>query len=193
MASILADNVARVPTASPADLRAASRVLCYGVTGSGKSSAATEIGAKLGLPVHLVDDEIGWLPGWINRPVGRQIELATQIVAVERWILDSAYGSWLEPVLARTEVIVALDYPRWLSLARLLRRTWQRVRDSQPVCNGNIETWEQALGRDSIIVWHFTSFARKRARIRARLAADTGPKVLPLRHPRDYAKLLREL
>ncbi len=78
-----------MPTASPADLRAASRVLCYGVTGSGKSTAATEIGAKLGLPVHLVDDEIGWLPGWINRPVGRQIELATQIVAAERWILDS--------------------------------------------------------------------------------------------------------
>lgn len=70
------------------------------------------------------------------------------------------------------EVIVALDYPRWLSLARLLRRTWRRVRDSQPVCNGNIETWAQVFGRDSIIVWHFTSFARKRARIRARLAAD---------------------
>lgn len=182
-----------MPTATVADLRVAQRVLCYGVTGSGKSSAAIEIGARLNLPVHLVDDEIGWLPGWVNRPVDEQIEIATRIVSGDSWILDSAYGSWLEPVLARTQIIIALDYPRWLSLTRLLRRTWQRVTDRQPVCNGNVETWSQVFSRDSIIVWHFRSFASKRQRLHALRDAISGPKVLVLKHPRDYEALLRQL
>ena len=38
------------------------RVLVYGVTGSGKTTAALAIGARTGLPVTLVD-ELTWLPG----------------------------------------------------------------------------------------------------------------------------------
>jgi hypothetical protein len=60
---------------------------------------------------------------------------------------------------------VALDYPRWFSLQRLLRRTVSRAATGQEMCNGNTETWRQMFSRDSIIVWHFRSWRRKRARI----------------------------
>ena len=46
-----------------------------------------------------------------------------EICAGEEWILDHAYGKWREIPLARAELIVALDYPRWLSLSRLIGRT----------------------------------------------------------------------
>jgi hypothetical protein len=62
---------------------------------------------------------------------------------------------------------VALDYPRWLSLGRLLGRTTARIVDRRPICHGNVETLRGALSRDSVIAWHFRSFARKRARMRA--------------------------
>lgn len=51
-----------MPPATVDDVQRAKRVLVYGVTGSGKSTAAVVIGARLGLPVHLADDEFGWLP-----------------------------------------------------------------------------------------------------------------------------------
>ena len=93
------------------------RVLLYGVTGSGKSTAALAIGARTGHPVTLVD-ELTWLPGWVPVEAARQREVIGEIVAGERWLLDSSYGDWLDFVLPRTQLVIGLDYPRWLSLGR---------------------------------------------------------------------------
>lgn len=179
--------------ASVEDLRAASRVLVYGVTGSGKTTAAARLGAARGLPVHLVDEEIGWLPGWQERELEDQRALAAELARGERWILDSAYARWVDLVLPRVQVVVALDYPRWLSLARLLRRTARRCVSRERVCNGNVETLAAIFARDSIVVWHFRSFARKRARIRAWEAQPDGIPVLRLRRPGDLADVLARL
>lgn len=51
-----------MPTATASDLGRARRVLIHGATGSGKSTAAARIGRILDLPVHLADEEIGFLP-----------------------------------------------------------------------------------------------------------------------------------
>lgn len=175
------------------DLRAASRVLVYGVTGSGKSTAAALLGQALGLPVHLADEEVGWLPGWQERPPEQQRTLASAIAGGDRWVLDTAYGAWLDAVLPRVEVVVALDYPRWLSLARLLRRTAWRWAARVEICNGNRETLGKILARDSILVWHFRSFARKRARVRAWEAERDGIPVLRVTHPRELRDVLAAL
>ncbi len=73
------------------------------------------------------------------------------IVAGERWLLDSSYGAWLDLVLPRVQLVVGLDYPRWLSFGRLLRRTVSGAVTKEPRCNGNVETWRNMLSRDSIL------------------------------------------
>jgi adenylate kinase family enzyme len=165
-------------------VRLPDRVLLYGVTGSGKSTAALAIGARTGHPVTLVD-ELTWLPGWVPVEQSVQRELIGEIVAGERWLLDSSYGDWLSFVLPRVELVVGLDYPRWLSLSRLVRRTVSGAITREPRCNGNVETWRSMLSRESIIRWHFQSFERKRERMRAWAASSDGPEVLLFRHPRE--------
>ncbi|GAA1924121.1 adenylate kinase [Nocardioides hwasunensis] len=160
------------------------RVLLYGVTGSGKSTAALAIGARTGHPVTLVD-ELTWLPGWHPVDEDRQRELIGEIVAGERWLLDSAYGVWLDVVLPHVDLVVGLDYPRRLSLARLVRRTVRGAITQEPRCNGNVETWRNMVSRRSIIRWHFQSFARKRSRMRAWASDPAGPPVLLFSHPRE--------
>jgi len=167
-------------------------VLVYGVTGSGKTVLARKVAERTGLPWHSVDD-LTWEPGWVGVPAAEQRRRIAAICAGERWILDSGYSSWLDLVLARVELIVALDYPRWRSLARLTRRSLARAIDRRAICNGNTESFRQMLSRDSIIVWHFRSYARKRARMRAWAADPAGPAVIRLTSPAAARRWLASL
>lgn len=170
----------------------ARRILVYGVTGSGKSTAAERIAARAGLPVFLADG-FCWEPGWTAVPEELQRERFATAVAGDGWVLDTVYSTSLEFVVPRAELIVALDYPRWLSLQRLVRRSVRRAITREQICNGNIETWRGLVAKDSILRWHFRSFARKRRRIRQWAAAIDGPRVLLMRWPRDLDRFIAGL
>jgi hypothetical protein len=165
-------------------LGGARRVLIYGVTGSGKTTLAERLSNVTSLPWYSVDD-LTWEPGWVEVPNDEQRRRISEICAMPEWILDTAYGRWRDIPLSRAELIVALDYRRWVSLQRLLRRTAARCWDRTPICNGNTESLSTALGPDSIIRWHFRSFSRKRDRIRLWMEDDDGPRVLRLTSPRQ--------
>lgn len=173
-------------------LAGAERLLVYGVTGSGKTTLAARIAERTGLPWHSVDD-LTWEPGWVQVPTEEQRRRISSLCAEERWILDANYAQWGDAALARVQLIVALDYPRWISLSRLLRRTLHRSMSRRQICNGNVETFRRVLARDSIIRWHFESFARKRERIRRWAAEPSGPDVLRLTSPSETRRWLATL
>ncbi len=154
----------------------------YGATGSGKSTLAEALGELTGIPVTSVDD-ICWSPGWVQMPPDDQIAHFDALTRTGTWILDSAYGPWRDLAYERADLVVALDYPRLVSLARLLRRTRARIFDRREICNGNHESWRTVFARDSLVVWHFTSFRRKREEMREWETAASGPPVIRLRRP----------
>ena len=160
------------------------RILVYGVTGSGKSTAAQLIAARTLLPLTLVD-ELTWAPDWVPVAEDEQRRLFAAVAAQDRWVLDTAYGAWRDVVLPRVDLVVGLDYPRWFSLQRVFRRSVMRAIDKKPICNGNTESFRGMLSRDSIIRWHFRSFGPKRGRMRAWAAAAEGPAVLLFTRSRD--------
>lgn len=162
------------------------------MTGSGKSTAARRIAARTGLTLTLAD-EITWAPGWVPVPVDEQRRRFAAVVAQDSWVLDTAYGAWLDVVLPRVDLVVGLDYPRWFSLQRVFRRSVMRAIDKKPICNGNTESFRGMVGRDSIIGWHFRSFGRKRARMRAWAAAAEGPAALLFTRSRDLAEWIDTL
>jgi hypothetical protein len=90
------------------------------------------------------------------------------------------------------ELIVGLDYPRWLSLGRLVRRCLLRLVKRTPVCNGNRESLRLLFSKESIIWWHFSSFKRKQVRMRKWHADPAGPRVLLFRSPGAVDGWLRE-
>jgi adenylate kinase family enzyme len=165
----------------------------YGVTGSGKSTLAARIGEQLGLPYHAVDD-LTWEADWVPVPAKVQRERIAAICASDTWVLDSAYGIWRDLPLARADLIVGLDLPRWRSLAQLIRRTVRQIVNRTETCNGNRETWRNTVfASDSIVVWHFRSFARKRRRMRAWHADPAMPTVVLLRSSAEIERWLASL
>lgn len=168
------------------------RILIYGVTGAGKSTLAAQLSEATGLPWHEVD-QLTFEANWVQVPDDEQERRIGALCAQEEWILDTAYGKWISIPLERAELIVGLDYPRWLSLTRLLVRTVSRVLDRKPVCNGNIETFGTMFWREGIIPWHFRSFRRKQERMRGWAAEGMGPEVRLFRSPRDVDRWLADI
>ncbi|MEP7019350.1 MAG: adenylate kinase [Pseudonocardiales bacterium] len=167
----------------------AQRILVYGVTGSGKSVLAERVSRLTGIQWHPVD-ELTWEPGWVAVPIDEQRRRIEAICERPEWILDTAYAGWLDVPLARVQAIVGLDYPRWFSLQRLVRRTFARLIDRRPVCNGNHESLRGIFSRDAIIAWHFKSFPRKRERIRQWSDDPLAPPVIRLSSARQTRRWL---
>ena len=63
------------------------RVLVIGPCGAGKSTAAVELGAVLGLPVHHLD-RLHWRAGWVESSREELETALAPILAGERWLID---------------------------------------------------------------------------------------------------------
>jgi adenylate kinase family enzyme len=168
------------------------RIMLYGVTGSGKSTLAAAIAGRLDLPMVFIDD-LTWLPGWDPVPDDEQRVIIERICGQDCWVIDHGYGSWIDIPLARVNLIIGLDYPRLLSLSRLIRRSITNLASGRPICNGNTESLRHLFQQESIVLWHFRSFARKRARMRGWAVDPTAPPVLLFDRPSQVAKWLGTL
>jgi len=167
----------------------ARRIVVHGVTGSGKSTLARRLGDIIGIAPTDVD-RLSWRPGWVQVPQDEQRATFEALTRTDVWLLDATYGAWRDLAVERADLLVALSYPRRLSLTRLLRRTVVGIVTRREVCNGNHETWRSLVGSRSIVAWHFRSFARERDRIRGWASAGAGPPVVVLHGPRDAEAFL---
>jgi adenylate kinase family enzyme len=143
------------------------RVSVVGSSGSGKTTFARRLAAKLGVP-HVELDAFHWEAGWIeaNNDVFRaRVEAAT---AGDGWVADGNYARARDIVLARAETVVWLDLPLRTCLVRILRRTARRARTGEELWSGNRESWRLHVSRDSLVWWTITNHRRKRRDYEAR-------------------------
>lgn len=108
------------------------RIVIIGCSSSGKSTLARELGRRLGLPVtHL--DALYWQPGW--RPPPERAAFDAKVVGIaagEKWIIDGGYSSTLTQRLARADLIIVMNFPRWMCLWRVCKRAVRYRGHSRP-------------------------------------------------------------
>ena len=113
------------------------RVMIMGQPGSGKSTLARQIGARTGLPVVHVD-RIHWMPGWQERPKAEKIALALAEEARDAWVFEGGLSATWSNRTDRADTLIFLDFPLWLRVWRVFRRTvrwYGRTRpDMQDAC-----------------------------------------------------------
>jgi adenylate kinase family enzyme len=122
-----------------------TKIAIIGNAGGGKSTVARELSARLGLPLHPID-QFQWRPGW--RPVPREEFAAAHasILVQDRWIIDG-WGDFefIEERFRVADTIVLIDYPLWRHYGWSLKRQFGclfRARaDGPPGCPMLPMTW----------------------------------------------------
>jgi adenylate kinase family enzyme len=112
------------------------RILVVGVSAVGKSTFARRLAEKTKLPLtHM--DMIMWQPSW--NYVGDEITAlkVREVIATPHWILEGFLEKSLIPeVLNACDLILYLDYSRWVLFFRYVKRSWQHRRNARPEMPG---------------------------------------------------------
>src|SRR5580658_4691052 len=101
--------------------RLMDRVLVGGISGAGKTTMATRLAARFGMPRHELD-ALHHGPGWEPRAAFRsEVE---EFAQTQRWVTEDQYRTVLgDLLLARADTYIWLDLPRRTVLFRVIRRS----------------------------------------------------------------------
>ncbi|PYS89703.1 MAG: hypothetical protein DMF64_16925 [Acidobacteria bacterium] len=162
------------------------KILVIGSGGSGKSTFATRLGARLKLEViHL--DSCYWQAGWQETPKAEWQARVAELIAREAWIMDGNYSGTLELRLKACDTVVFLDLPRTLCLWRVVKRAvmyWGQPRPDMAAGCPERLTLEFVQW-----IWHYPR--RTRPQVRALLQACARAKqIVHLRSRADVEKYL---
>jgi adenylate kinase family enzyme len=141
------------------------RIHVRGTTGSGKSTFAAELAARLGVP-HIELDALHHGPNWTEAPADelqRRVR-AAMAAAPNGWVIDGNYDGKLGSLVAdAADSTVWIDPPFHTVFIRVLTRTLDRVWNDVELWNGNRESWRTAFwGRDALIWWAIRAYFRHR-------------------------------
>lgn len=150
------------------------RVVIIGPSCSGKSTLGERL-AELTGSAHIELDALHWEPGW--RAAGRDLFRERVRIATEPnvWILSGSYISQQQDVSwPRADTVVWLDLPLWLTLPRILTRSWRRSRRGELLWGTNEERfWPQLKIWDpdaSLIAYSLRTYRSRRARDAAQVS-----------------------
>ncbi|MCR2827330.1 toxin, partial [Microbacterium sp. zg.Y909] len=153
------------------------RIRIVGTSGSGKTRLAQQVAADVGL-ARLELDAVFWDAGWQYRDLTEAHARVRRFVAdhPDGWVIDGNWNTRLGDLLAPgspdgPDIVVWLDHPRLVVMARVVRRTLRRGILREELWHGNRERPSSWLRRDpgeNIIRWAWTQHPVQRETMAAR-------------------------
>ena len=107
------------------------KIMLIGSGGSGKSTMARQLGAKLSLKVYHLDALL-WKPNWVLVPRHEQRDIQNDLVKKDEWIIDGNYGGTMDIRLKAADTIIFLDIDRKICMYRALKRMVQYRNKTRP-------------------------------------------------------------
>lgn len=147
------------------------RAVVVGVSGSGKTRLAKQIGELLNIP-HIELDGIFWQKNWTRLPRDEFEARVKEASAGASWVVDGNYSATIrEIVWSAADTVIWLDLRRWTVMRQLAWRTIRRSVTRVELWNGNRERGirdQLSLDRNkSILLWSWTTYRTTKAQYTA--------------------------
>lgn len=129
------------------------RIHIIGSTGSGKTSLAADVSARLAIP-HVELDDLHWEENWQEAELEVFRARLIQELSGEAWVVDGNYSKVRDIIWSRVEMVVWLDYPVAIPFVRLIRRSLHRVFSRKLLWGRNRESFRaQFFSRESLFLY----------------------------------------
>lgn len=173
------------------------RLVVIGSTSSGKSTLAKKIAKRFDL--NFIElDALHWEPNWQEAPLDVFRERVTKATQAEKWIVAGNYSLVRDLVWTKAEAVIWLDYPFFLVLRQLTRRTFRRWWTQEILWGKNIEPfWAhfKLWSKDSLFHWLFKTYWRRKRETPQLLSLPEHQhlKLIRFKHPREVDEWLERL
>lgn len=164
------------------------RVAVIGNAGGGKSLLARRLGARIGAPVHSVDD-VQWQPGWARTDPALLREIFGLWLAEPAWVIDGWGG--MDEIARRflaADLIVFVDMP-------IARHYWWATKRQARAWIGQAHRWpppgcsaRRITVRLYRLMWHIHTVVRPRL-VALLDQPEIQPRVVVVRSPREMRRL----
>lgn len=152
-----------------------TRVWVVGHSGTGKTTTARNMAAKLGA-LHVDLDELHWLPGWQERPGDEMRAMLAAHLATApggRWVISGNYQRFVGEMLRDSMTALVWAHPLFYANQRQIwRRTAARWLDGGTCCNGNTESLQNILQLNNGSILYWCWFGRERCTGKIQLLID---------------------
>jgi adenylate kinase family enzyme len=138
------------------------KIAIVGTTGSGKTTLAQQVSQQIHIP-HIELDALHWQPNWTAASDQVFRDRISAALVGECWVVDGNYSKVRDIIWSQADTVVFLDYPFWLVMGRLLRRTLGRAINQTELWNGNRENIHKSFfNQDSILIWMLKTYQKNR-------------------------------
>ena len=173
------------------------RIIIVGSSGSGKTSLAKAISVRCQIP-HIELDSLFWKSNWqesADDEFFSKIQVALEN-AGDSWVLDGNYSRAQSIIWPLADTIIWLDYPLWLSFARLLRRTLRRMFTREMLWGNNRESVREVFfSKESILLYSLKTHKTRRQKYLKRMLSNDDPHLNYIRlcHPREATWITEQI
>ena len=134
------------------------KVLIIGCPGSGKSTFSIKLASLTNLPLYHLDFYRHDASKKFSDNPDSWIKLINKICQKDEWIMDGNYTSSLETRIKNADTIIFFDFPKRISLSRLLKR---RIYFNNKKRSDMPDGWNEKLKLRFIkFVWNFNKIQR---------------------------------
>jgi adenylate kinase family enzyme len=170
-----------------------TRLVVQGTSGSGKSTLSAALARSLGVAC-LELDELFQQPNWTPLEVDEFRSRVASFVDQPHWVVDGNYRQVRDIVWPLATLIIIIDLPRRVVMARVVKRTIMRIVTRERLWNGNRESWRNVISRDpmrNIILWSWNTHAKYHRAVPGEARESVGPdRVVVLSSVRDVRRFL---
>lgn len=172
------------------------KINIVGTSGSGKSTFARELAAKLAYPC-IEMDALFWGPNWYESTDEEFFKKLTRALQAESWVLDGNYTRTTSIKWAEVDTVIWIDFSFARTLFQAIRRALSRIISQQELWpgTGNRESLARLFSRDSIVWWTIKTYHSKQKRY---LQAMKNPefshiRFIRLRSPHACKEFIRKI